>query len=105
MPGEISQTLDRGLRVLDVLAASPDGLTMTELAARMEVNRTIVHRLVATLETRALVRREGDLRQALDGGRDRRLRRQVGQGGRLVHLAAPRLGQLHRRRTGRGGRL
>ena len=47
VPGEISQTLDRGLRVLDVLAASPDGLTMTELAARMEVNRTIVHRLVA----------------------------------------------------------
>jgi DNA-binding IclR family transcriptional regulator len=67
VPGEISQTLDRGLRVLDVLAASPDGLTMTELAARMEVNRTIVHRLVATLEGRALVRRDagGRLRVGL----------------------------------------
>ena len=58
VPGETSQTLDRGLRVLDLLAATPDGLTMTELAARMEVNRTIVHRLVATLEGRALVRRD-----------------------------------------------
>jgi len=60
VPGEISQTLDRGLRVLDVLAATPDGLTMTELAARMEVNRTVVHRLVATLEARSLVRRGAD---------------------------------------------
>jgi len=67
VPAEISQTLDRGLRVLDVLAATPDGLTMTELAARMEVNRTIVHRLVATLEARALVRRDagGRLRVGL----------------------------------------
>lgn len=59
MPGEISQTLDRGLRALDVLAANPDGLTMTELAARLEVNRTIVHRLVTTLEGHGLVRRDG----------------------------------------------
>ena len=43
MPAETSQTLDRGLRVLGVLASSPDGLTVTELAARLEVNRTIVH--------------------------------------------------------------
>ncbi|GAA4696909.1 IclR family transcriptional regulator [Nocardioides conyzicola] len=67
MPAEISQTLDRGLRVLDVLASTPDGLTMTELAARMEVNRTIVHRLVATLEARGMVRRDahGRLRVGL----------------------------------------
>ncbi|MBZ5737452.1 IclR family transcriptional regulator [Nocardioides mangrovi] len=58
MAGETSQTLDRGLRVLDVLAATPDGLTVTELATLLEVNRTIVHRLVSTLETHALVRRD-----------------------------------------------
>lgn len=55
---EISQTLDRGLRVLDVLAEAPGGLTVTELAARLEVNRTVVHRLVGTLERHALVRRD-----------------------------------------------
>ena len=67
MAGEISQTLDRGLRVLDVLAATPDGLTMTELAARLDVNRTVVHRLVGTLERHALVRRDarGRLRVGL----------------------------------------
>ncbi|HSF98083.1 MAG TPA: helix-turn-helix domain-containing protein, partial [Ornithinibacter sp.] len=31
MPTETSQTLDRGLRVLRVLAESPEGLTVTEL--------------------------------------------------------------------------
>lgn len=67
MPAETSQTLDRGLRVLDVLATAPDGLTVTELAARLDVNRTIVHRLVSTLELHALVRRgpHGRLRLGL----------------------------------------
>lgn len=59
MTAETSQTLDRGLRVLDVLAGTPDGLTVTELAARLEVNRTVVYRLVSTLEQHALVRRDG----------------------------------------------
>lgn len=58
MPAETSQTLDRGLRVLDVLAGVTDGLTVTELAARLEVNRTVVYRLVGTLEQHALVRRD-----------------------------------------------
>ena len=31
MPAETSQTLGRGLRVLEVLASSSDGLTVTEL--------------------------------------------------------------------------
>ena len=57
MPAETSQTLDRGLRVLSVLAGSPEGLTITELAARLDVNRTVVYRLVSTLEQHALVRR------------------------------------------------
>lgn len=67
MAAEISQTLDRGLRVLDVLVAAPDGLTITELAAELEVSRTIVHRLVGTLERHTLVRRDqrGRLRVGL----------------------------------------
>ncbi|MCW2792722.1 MAG: Regulatory protein IclR [Nocardioides sp.] len=74
MPAETSQTLDRGLRVLDVLAGSPDGLTVTELAARLGVNRTVVYRLVSTLEQHALVRK------------DARGRLHVGLG--VLHLAS-----------------
>lgn len=58
MATETSQTLDRGLRVLGALAASSDGLTVTELAAAIGVNRTVVYRLVSTLEQHALVRRD-----------------------------------------------
>lgn len=74
MPAETSQTLDRGLRVLGVLASSIDGLTVTELAARLDVNRTVVYRLVSTLELHALVRR------------DARGRLHVGLG--VLHLAS-----------------
>jgi DNA-binding IclR family transcriptional regulator len=58
MATETSQTLDRGLHVLRVLAETPTGLTITELAARLTVNRTVVYRLVSTLEQHALVRRD-----------------------------------------------
>jgi DNA-binding IclR family transcriptional regulator len=59
MTAETSQTLDRGLRVLDALASAPGGLTVTELAGHLGVNRTVVYRLVSTLELHALVRRDG----------------------------------------------
>ena len=58
MASETSQTLDRGLQVLRVLSEVPAGLTVTELAGRLAVNRTVVYRLVATLEQHALVRRD-----------------------------------------------
>lgn len=58
MATETSQTLDRGLHVLRVLSGTPGGLTVTELAAALGVNRTVVYRLVSTLEQHALVRRD-----------------------------------------------
>lgn len=60
MAAETSQTLDRGLRVLEVLADAPDGLTVTELASALRISRTVVYRLVVTLERHALVRRTAD---------------------------------------------
>ena len=58
MTAETSQTLDRGVKVLKLLADSERGLTVTELAARLAVNRTVVYRLLATLEQHGLVRRD-----------------------------------------------
>jgi DNA-binding IclR family transcriptional regulator len=46
---ETSQTLDRGLRVLKLLAETDHGLTVTELSKQLGVNRTVVYRLLATL--------------------------------------------------------
>jgi DNA-binding IclR family transcriptional regulator len=59
---EVSQTLDRGLSLLRLLAAAPDGLTISQLAEQLGVGRTVVYRLVGTLEQHDLVRRD-------DGGR------------------------------------
>jgi DNA-binding IclR family transcriptional regulator len=58
MAAETSQTLDRGLRVLEVLAATPGGLTVTALAGEVGVNRTVVYRLITTLEQHGLARRD-----------------------------------------------
>ena len=58
MAAETSQTLDRGLHVLEVLAATPHGLSVTALAERVGVNRTVVYRLVTTLEGHGLARRD-----------------------------------------------
>lgn len=62
MAAETSQTLDRGLHVLGLLATTPGGLTVTELAGRLGMNRTVIYRLVATLESHALVRRDNKSR-------------------------------------------
>ena len=60
MVAETSQTLDRGLTVLELLSDASDGLTVTEIAAKLGVSRTVVYRLVVTLEQHALLRRGGD---------------------------------------------
>jgi DNA-binding IclR family transcriptional regulator len=63
-----SQTLDRGLRVLEALAQEPAGLTVTELAQRVGTHRTNVYRLLATLAQHRLVRRGSDGRYLLGTG-------------------------------------
>ena len=60
MAAETSQTLDRGLRVLEVVSESADGLTVTEIAQALGIGRTVVYRLVVTLEQHAFLRRSAD---------------------------------------------
>lgn len=51
-----SQTLSRGIRVLEALAESP--LTIAGLAEALEVHRSIVYRILRTLEDHGLVSRD-----------------------------------------------
>jgi len=62
------QTLGRGLRVLRLLAAEPRGLTVRELAARLDVHRAIVYRLLGTLASHRFVARGPDGRHRLSIG-------------------------------------
>jgi DNA-binding IclR family transcriptional regulator len=55
--GETSQTLDRGLTVLALLAAHSEGLTAAELAEGLSTARAVVYRLLRTLEAHRLVGR------------------------------------------------
>jgi DNA-binding transcriptional ArsR family regulator len=65
---ETAQTLDRGLRLLHLVADAPQGLTVTEAAARLGVGRAVVYRLVGSLAEHGLVRRDGGGRLRLGGG-------------------------------------
>lgn len=55
-----SQTLDRGLRILEVLADAPTPLAMAQIAEAVGMHRSIAYRLVRTLEAHRLVRRRTD---------------------------------------------
>ena len=53
-----SQTLNRGLMLLEVVAASDDPQSTDALAAALGLHRSVVYRLVRTLEDRRLVERD-----------------------------------------------
>ncbi|HEX2417472.1 MAG TPA: helix-turn-helix domain-containing protein [Micromonosporaceae bacterium] len=62
---ETSQTLDRGLRLLTLVADAPAGITMTEAASRLQVGRAVVYRLTATLIEHGMLRRDAEGRLRL----------------------------------------
>ena len=53
-----SQTLERGIRLLELLAARPDGLTVTAISAEMQTHRAGIYRLLKPLEAARLVERK-----------------------------------------------
>ncbi|MBW9094497.1 IclR family transcriptional regulator [Microbacterium jejuense] len=60
-----SQTLSRGIRILEVLADAREPLTIDELAARLDVHRSVAYRLLRTLEDHGLVVRDSSGRVQL----------------------------------------
>ncbi|WP_066373755.1 helix-turn-helix domain-containing protein [Herbidospora mongoliensis] len=68
MAVESAQTLERGLRLLRLLAETPNGLTPTELAAALGVSRPVVYRLVASLQNEGFARRDAAGRVLLGFG-------------------------------------
>lgn len=63
-----SQTLSRGIRILEILAEARTPLTIDEVADRLGVHRSIAYRLVRTLEHHAVVNRGEAGRVALGAG-------------------------------------
>ncbi|MBY8873135.1 helix-turn-helix domain-containing protein [Micromonospora sp. PLK6-60] len=67
-PGETAQTLDRGLRLLHLVADAAGGLTVTEAANRLGVGRAAVYRLVGALSAHGMLRRDAGGRLRLGAG-------------------------------------
>ena len=65
---ETAQTLDRGLRLLYLVADATNGVTVTEAAAQLGVGRAVIYRLVGTLAEHGLVRRDKAGRLRLGAG-------------------------------------
>jgi DNA-binding IclR family transcriptional regulator len=53
-----SQTLSRGIRILEVLAEARGPLSIDEIALRLDVHRSVAYRLLRTLEDHGLVERD-----------------------------------------------
>jgi DNA-binding IclR family transcriptional regulator len=65
---ETAQTLDRGLRLLHLVADATGGVSVTEAAQRLGVGRAVIYRLVGTLVGHGLVRRDRAGRLRLGAG-------------------------------------
>ncbi|WP_280414103.1 IclR family transcriptional regulator [Nocardia carnea] len=63
-----SQTLRRGIRLLEILAAAGRSLSIDELAETLGVHRSVAYRLLRTLEDHGLVAREPSGRIVLGAG-------------------------------------
>lgn len=53
-----SQTLSRGIRILELLADTRSALTIDEIAGQLGVHRSIAYRLLRTLEDHGLITRD-----------------------------------------------
>ncbi|CAB4364022.1 MAG: helix-turn-helix domain-containing protein [Actinobacteria bacterium] len=58
--GEVSQTLERGLAVLELLGGARSSLTPAQIAGELAIARPIAYRLLRTLSRRRLVVRDDD---------------------------------------------
>ncbi|SFR67183.1 transcriptional regulator, IclR family [Agromyces sp. CF514] len=63
-----SQTLSRGIRLLELLADADRNLSIDELAAQLGVHRSVAYRLLRTLEDHGLVARDNAGRITLGTG-------------------------------------
>lgn len=68
MAAETSQSLERGLRLLRLLADASTPLTVTSLADALQTNRPVVYRLITALARQGMVHRDADGRWRLGLG-------------------------------------
>lgn len=91
------QSLARGLKILDILGQNPDGISITELSERLEVDKGSASRLVATLAAYGYAERDEVTRRYHVGSQIVSLSRSVLNRLPLREAAKPFLRQLMER--------
>jgi DNA-binding IclR family transcriptional regulator len=101
IPGEVhvpevapgSQSVDRALCILELLNDQP-GLSLTEIAKRMRLSTTTAFRLIQTLQSHQLVRRDQDTRRYAIGPGMLRMAATALEGNSYVYAIQPLLEEL-----------
>jgi DNA-binding IclR family transcriptional regulator len=88
------QTADRALRVMQEFRSPAEGLTVTELAARLGLHRSTTSRLVSTMEARGFLQRDAAGARVRLGPEVARLGRLALAGREIVTVAGPILDRL-----------
>ncbi len=57
---DLIQSLLRGMRILDLLSSSPNGLRLSEISAALEIKDPTAHNLLRTLLSQSYVTKSGD---------------------------------------------
>lgn len=88
------QTADRALRVLQQFRTQAEGLTVTQIAARLGLHRSTASRLVSTMEARGFLERDTVANRLRLGPEVARIGRIALAGRELVTVAMPVLNRL-----------
>jgi DNA-binding IclR family transcriptional regulator len=90
------KSLVKALRILDVLAERPGGFGITELSEELQIGKSTVHRLLATLKEEGYVLTHPGGSRYILGGRVARLGQQFSDPYQLVTFGEPTVRRLAR---------
>ena len=91
-----SETLEKGLRILDLYNGEVQGFTISEIARRLGVNKTSVYRFVNTYVKLGYLRRDEQTRLYKLGVRTMALAYSFLQRAELVELVKPLVDEVHK---------
>lgn len=86
------QTLARGLKIIQLLAERDSGISVTEIAGKLELDKSSVSRMVQTLSNHGFAKQDDKTRHYKLG--ETAINLSEGKGGRLARVAKPLLERL-----------
>ncbi len=89
IPPPLIQSLDRGLKILQILGRSNEPLSLSEIAGHFEIDRSSVFRLISTLMHNSFVKQDPDTRKYRIGYRVMELAGSYGEQSNIEEIIRP----------------